>query len=130
MEKNKVLKVIRIIIAVAVWLIITKLYGAFLDPLWEGRIPVIIRMILSSMVVPYTLGLGAFYIIVRGMPEACKKDGKTMNLLKCFIRFYLKLFTIFNDSLMSGCIVPKDEEAEEVSAVNEETEENNNEKQE
>lgn len=35
-----------------------------------------------------------------------------------------------NDSLMSGCIVPKDEEAEEVSAVNEETEENNNEKQE
>ena len=85
MEKNKVLKVIRIIIAVAVWLIITKLYGAFLDPLWEGRIPVIIRMILSSMVVPYTLGLGAFYIIVRGMPEACKKDSKTMNLFKCFI---------------------------------------------
>ena len=32
-----------------------------------------------------------------------------------------------NDSLMSGCIVPKDEDEEEVSAENVETEENNNE---
>jgi hypothetical protein len=32
-----------------------------------------------------------------------------------------------NDSLMSGCIVPKDEDEEEVSAVNEETDEINNE---
>ena len=35
----------------------------------EGRLPEVIRMIFSAMVVPYTLGIGAAYLIVRGMKK-------------------------------------------------------------
>ena len=85
MEKNKVLTVVRITTALAVWIIVFKLYGALIDPLLEGHLPVMARMIISSMAVPYTLALGAFYIIVRGMPVSSDKSSGRINFFKFFI---------------------------------------------
>ena len=68
MKKNNILTVLRIAAALAVWFLVYKLYGAFIDPMLEGKLSETIRMIISHMLVPYTVGLGAFYLIVMGMP--------------------------------------------------------------
>ena len=68
MDRNKLFVVLRIAAALAVWFAVFKLYGYFVDPHLEGVLPATVRMILSSMIVPYTVGLGLFYIIVKGIP--------------------------------------------------------------
>ena len=89
MNRSKVFVVLRIALALAVWFAVSKLYGAFVDPHLEGVLPVIVRKILSSMVVPYTLALGAFYLIVMGIPvsEAKMTCGKVSagSILKYFV---------------------------------------------
>ena len=67
--KNKVLTVVRAATGLICWFLIYKLYGAFIDPLLEGILPEIIRMIIASMVIPYTLGLGAYLLVTLGMPH-------------------------------------------------------------
>lgn len=67
MNRNKVLSVIRVTLGLVCWFLISKLYGAFIDPMLAGVLPSVIRMILASMVVPYTLGLGAFLLVTIGM---------------------------------------------------------------
>ena len=70
MEKNRpALTVLRVLAAFAAWFAIYKCYGFFLDPLLEDVLPEIIRMVLSRMIVPYTLGIGASYLILKGMPS-------------------------------------------------------------
>lgn len=67
MNRNKVLTVVRVTIGLVCWFLVYKLYGVFADPLLTGVLPSVIRMILASMVVPYTLGLGAFCLVTLGM---------------------------------------------------------------
>ena len=76
MKKNKALVIIRIFAALAVWFLIYKCYGAFVDPMLEGKLPEMIRLIIGSMVVPYTVSLGACYLIIRGMevPEKYRRE--------------------------------------------------------
>ena len=74
--KNKVLTVARAAIGLVCWFLVYKLYGIFVDPLLDGILPEITRMILMSMVVPYTLGLGAFLLVTLGMPRTpLSKEG-------------------------------------------------------
>jgi len=68
MDRNKIFVVLRITAALAVWFAVFKLYGYFIDPHLKGVLPVTVRMMISSMVVPYTVGLGLFYIMVRTIP--------------------------------------------------------------
>ncbi len=68
--KNKVITVARVATGLICWFLIYKLYGAFVDPLLEGVLPEIARMVLMAMVVPYTLGLGAFLLVTIGMPRS------------------------------------------------------------
>ena len=88
MNRNRTLDVLRITAALAVWFTVYKLYGVFADPLLEGVLPVTLRMILSSMVVPYTVALGAFYLVAAGMPvthfEGTRKIG-IGGILKFFV---------------------------------------------
>ena len=67
MNKDKVITVVRVALGLVCWFLIYKLYGAFIDPMLDGVLPSLIRMILASMVVPYTLGLGAFCLLTIGM---------------------------------------------------------------
>ena len=67
MKKSKVLIVLRVFIALVAWFLITECYSIFLEPTLEGKFPEIIRMIMSAVVVPYTVGIGACYLILRGM---------------------------------------------------------------
>lgn len=68
--KNKVITVARVATGLICWFLIYKLYGAFVDPLLADILPSIVRMVLMSMVVPYTLGLGAFLLVTLGMPRS------------------------------------------------------------
>lgn len=68
--KNKILAVTRVAAGLICWFLIYKLYGVFVDPLLEGLLPEIARMVLKSMAVPYTLGLGGFLLVTLGMPRA------------------------------------------------------------
>ena len=67
--KSKIITIVRVATGLICWFLIYKLYGAFVDPLLKGLLPEIARMVLMSMVVPYTLGLGAFLLVTLGMPR-------------------------------------------------------------
>ena len=67
MMKNKVLVAIRVFVALAVWFLIGRGYSVFVDPMLDGRLPELVRKILSGMVVPYTVGLGVSFLILLGM---------------------------------------------------------------
>lgn len=67
MKKSKVLIVLRVFVALAVWFLIGRGYSVFVDPMLDGRLPELVRKILSGMVVPYTVGLGVSFLILLGM---------------------------------------------------------------
>ena len=76
MKKNNIITVVRVFIALILWLAIYKCYGYFIDPKLEGLLPEVVRMIIRSMVVPYTLGLGAFYLVVKGMETIREREAE------------------------------------------------------
>ena len=67
--KNNILVVLRVVLALALWWIIYKGYAAFIEPLFADSIPETLVLVLRSMVVPYTLGIGACYLVLRGMAK-------------------------------------------------------------
>lgn len=67
MKKNSFFVILRVALAVIVWWIIYKGYSAFVEPLYADKIPEALVLVIRSMVVPYTLGLGGFYLILKGM---------------------------------------------------------------
>ena len=69
MKKSKVLIVLRVFVALAVWFLIGIGYSVFVDPMLDGRLPELVRKILSGMVVPYTVGLGVSFLILLGMKK-------------------------------------------------------------
>lgn len=88
MNRNKVFTVLRITAALAAWFAVTSLYRSLIDPHLEGVLPVMVRMILSSMVVPYTAGLGIFRLIVLGMPVSRPRPAlevRPAGLMKFFV---------------------------------------------
>lgn len=86
-SKKSALIVVRLLFATAVWFAIQRAYSMFADPLLEGAVPRLPRMVLASMIVPYTIGLGAFYLIVRGM-EANAPAGGTAGVSPAAIGRY------------------------------------------
>ena len=67
MKKNNYAVVLRVALGLAVWFAIYKCYAAFAEPLFADRLPEMAVLMLRSMVVPYTLGLGGCYHVIRGM---------------------------------------------------------------
>ena len=76
MKKSKVLIVLRVFIALVAWFLITECYSIFLEPMLEGKFPEIISMIMRAVVVPYTVGLGGCYLILKGMEIPEKNTGE------------------------------------------------------
>ena len=76
MMKSKVLIVLRVFIALVAWFLITECYSIFLEPMLEGKFPEIISMIMRAVVVPYTVGLGGCYLILKGMEIPEKNTGE------------------------------------------------------
>ena len=70
MKKNNALVVLRITVGLVCWFLIFKLYGIIIDPKLKGTLPDILRMIMKSMVIPYTLGLGAFFLVAGGISSS------------------------------------------------------------
>lgn len=87
MENKNGNVVIRIFIGLVVWFSIYKLYATFVSPVYENHIPVFLNQVINSMVVPYTIALGAFYLIVRGMKKGkCNNEKMTVSdMAKAFV---------------------------------------------
>ena len=90
MKKNNIITVVRVFIALILWLAVYKCYGFFIDPKLEGILPEVVRMIIKSMVIPYTLAIGAFYLVVKGM-ETIKDREAELSVMPLLI---LKSFLI------------------------------------
>ncbi len=69
MKKNNIIVIIRVALAIAVWWIIYKGYIAFVEPLFADSMPEALRLVISSMIVPYTVGLGLSFLLVKGMED-------------------------------------------------------------
>ena len=64
MKKDNVITVLRVTFAVALWFTAMFVGGKLIDPLLEGVFPDMVRIILKTMVLPYTVGLVIFFIPV------------------------------------------------------------------
>lgn len=69
MKKDNVITVLRVTFAVALWFTAMFAGGKLIDPLLEGVFPDMVRIILKTMVLPYTVGLVFFFIPVFGMKK-------------------------------------------------------------
>jgi len=104
MNRNNVITVIRVTIALVCWFAAAKLYGVFIDPLLEGVLPDHLRMILSSMVVPYTIGLVLFFIVTAGMARKDAVDIAEGEMIKPDAWKMVKFFVI-QTGLSYPCMV-------------------------
>lgn len=82
MKKNRLFNILRVVLALAVWFFIYKCYEVVVDSRLDGVLPEIVRMIINGMVIPYTVGLGACYLILRGMevPEKSSTNVSAVNV--------------------------------------------------
>jgi membrane protease YdiL (CAAX protease family) len=78
MKKNSVLVVVRIVLALVAWCVITIGFAGLVDPELSGKMPDVIRHILGKMIVPYTVGLGLFYLIAGKMEK--KEPGEELKV--------------------------------------------------
>ena len=90
MKKNSALVVLRIMVGLVCWFLVSKLYGIIIDPKLEGLLPDALRMIMASMVIPYTLGLGAFLLVAGsissvGFPESKELKPGFSTIIKYFV---------------------------------------------
>lgn len=79
MNRNNVITILRMAVAVALWFAVSFAGGKLVDPLLGGVLPDMVRIVLRTMVLPYTLGLILFFIAVTGMkktPVAGSTEGK------------------------------------------------------
>ena len=95
MKKNSLI-VLRVFIGLAAWFLVHSCYALFIDPMLEGKVPELIRLILNMMLVPYTLGIGLTYLILRGMevPDRLKKDSTANDFKKVTFGFMFKGFCV------------------------------------
>lgn len=101
MKKDKFYVCLRIFIALCAWFLIYKLFGVLVGPALEGTTSNLLRNVICRMVVPYTLGLGFFYIIVRNMEkkEIDKQGISATDMVKAFViqsGFSFFIFFIIN----------------------------------
>lgn len=88
MKKNSFAVVLRVALGLVVWFILYKGFAAFIEPLYADKIPEILVYVIRCMVVPYTLGMGGCYLIIRGMDKAEMTGEMVMTpglLFKAFI---------------------------------------------
>lgn len=92
MNKNNIISVVRVFLALVCWYLVNKFGGGFVDSLLEGRVPDIVRMVAASMVIPYTVALGAFFLVTLGMKEGPVEDAVSTpikldfsNIVKYFV---------------------------------------------
>ena len=108
MKKNNILTVFRVFVTLVAWFLIYKCYGLFIDPLLEGYVSDSIRAILSRMVIPYTLGFGTAYLIVRGMPKGNDSGKLRLNVTPIlFIKAFLIQMGLSMPVIMIGNMILK-----------------------
>ncbi len=75
MSKNNIITVVRVSLALVLWYAVVFLYRTYIDPVFEGVLSELLRNVLATMVVPYTIGLGVFFLALSGMkktPYVCE----------------------------------------------------------
>ncbi len=74
MKKNDLITVLRVFAGLLAWFLVSKSLGGFVSSRVEG----VWGMVLSSMVIPYTPGLGAFMLACIGMPSGKIVSGEVL----------------------------------------------------
>lgn len=88
MKKNSFTVALRVALGLVVWFLIFKCFAAFVEPLYADKIPEVLVFIIRTMIVPYTLGMGGCYLIIRGMDKAEMTGGLVITpglLFKAFL---------------------------------------------
>ena len=65
MKKNDLITVLRVFAGLLTWFLLSKISGGYI----ASKVVGIWGLVLKSMVIPYTLGLGAFLLVCKGMPS-------------------------------------------------------------
>ena len=107
MKKNKIIIVVRIFFALLVWFGIYKGYAIFLEPMLETHMSDNLTLIVRSMLVPYTVALGAFYLIVMGMKKGNNETDAQADVyaVNPSVGFLLKAFMIQMGISMPATII-------------------------
>lgn len=90
MKKNSFAVVLRVALGLVVWFILYKGFAAFIEPLYADKIPEVLVCVIRCMIVPYTLGMGGCYLIIRGMDKAEMTGGMVMTLGLLFKAFIVQ----------------------------------------
>ncbi len=85
--KAKVTIIIQMFLSLCVWFGITRGYTYFIDPFLAGKVPEVLQMVLSSMVIPYGVALPIFFFLVRKMKVQRLEESSEKKLpVSSFIR--------------------------------------------
>lgn len=104
MKNSKI--IVRVFTGLLVWFLIFKLYGAFISPIYADSIPVFLNMVIDSMIIPYTIGLLGFYLIVKDMEKGeCNHESMTApDMVKAFVLqsgFSIPIMMILNGIMIA-----------------------------
>ena len=67
MKKNSINVVIRVAMGLLLWFAVTMAFSKLVVPILPVNMPEVIKLVLAQMVVPYTVGLGLFYLVAGKM---------------------------------------------------------------
>ena len=83
MKKDNVITVVRLVIGLTLWYLSSFIFKTY----FASAFPAAVAPVLSSMVVPYTAGLGLFLLATFGMPKSAPaEDGlSAAYILKAFV---------------------------------------------
>ena len=75
--KDKIIVVIRVAVALIIWFNLIKCYKYFIEPLYVDKVPEVVNLVITSMILPYTVGLGWVYLMLRDL-----KSGEIFSSIK------------------------------------------------
>lgn len=88
MKKNKIIIVLRVFLGLLLWFLSFKGLGWLVSLLIEGKMPEVLKLVAESMLIPYTVSLGMFFLVVIGIKKSEIKGEKKADakmIIKAFI---------------------------------------------
>ncbi len=80
MKKNSITVVLRLTLGLAVWFMSIMIFSRWLEPMIFAGVSDNIRLIVSKMIFPYTIGLAGFYLIAGKMEKMQPKAGQNVTV--------------------------------------------------
>jgi len=98
-NRDRIKACVLLIAGIAVWYIITKYLSGFVMLKFGKYFPKLLKLTLSSMLIPYLIAFPAFYLIVRKMPL------KAPEISKYSCKHVIKAFIIQSGISIPVCVI-------------------------